>query len=168
MSDTQLPTEVEVRDMEGCLDSWVVRITGAILLLVGIVVLIAFVAYSDTRNDRSQPIEIRHYPGIELIAEQKTGSGTSVEAHRGYFENMSSSLLTDIEAYYQRQLDKCFRLSEDISDPTSFHTIICEIDRSHDWLGFTQISRLEIEPARNDEGDWTGEVRVQVNHVWEG
>lgn len=168
MTDAQLPTEVEARNERGCLDSLVARIVAGVVFVLFLVGLIAFVAYSDIRNDRSQPIDIRHYPGIQLVSERKTSDGTSLEQHSGFYENMSPSLLTDIEAYYQRQLDKCFRLSEDLSDPAAFHTIICEINRSHDWLGFTQFARLEIRPARDEDGDWTGEVLVQVDQVWEG
>jgi hypothetical protein len=168
MSDAQRPIEIDARDTQGCLDSWVVRIVGGVILIGLLVTLIGFVAYSDTRNDRSQPIDIEHYPGIEMVSERVISNGISVEEHVGYYENMSSTLLTDIEAYYQRQLDTCFRLSEDLSDPAAFHTIICEIDRSHDWLGFTQVARLEIRPERDNSGDWTGELVVKVDQVWEG
>ena len=171
MTDALLPEDVEeeeVRGRNGCLDSWVLRITLGVFVVIGIGLLIAFITYMDTRADRSHPIEILHYPGITVVNENSFSAGQSRVEYRGTFENMGPSLLTDIEAHYQRQMDRCFRLSEDLNDPTVFHTVVCEKDRSHDWLGFTQFARVEIRPTRDEQANWTGEVVIIVDNQWEG
>lgn len=170
MSEVQAlePVEVEEkRDTVGCLDSWVLRITFVLFLILAFVVLVAFVTYMDTKADRSEPIEILHYPGFTLMSEESTLPGQSRLQYRAVFDNMSPTLLTDIEAHYQRQMDKCFRLSEDVSDPSVFHTVVCEKDRSHDWLGFTQFARVEIRLIRDEDYNWTGEAVLIVDNQWE-
>jgi hypothetical protein len=62
-------------------------------------------------------------------------------------------------------------------NPDRYEAIVCQKDRSHDQLGFTQLARVVIKPhwpqaQENDQTDqseaeeWVGVV-VEVNHEWE-
>ncbi len=168
MSEVTVPAQVARAERYNCLDSWIIRGTLAILLLFGIVALIGGFAYIDARNNRNEPITIRHYPGMQLLSENNSSDTQRAQRYEGVFAGITLSLIADMESYYLDQMDSCIRLSEQ-PDPTAdqFHTIVCQKDRSHEWLGFTQFTRLEIRPIRDDNNILTGEVIVLVNDQWE-
>lgn len=170
MSDVTVPTPVEERvERYNCLDSWVIRGTLGLFLIIGVAALIFGFAYMDARNNRNQPIEIRHYPGLQLISEEALSDTQRTQRYEGVFSGISDSLIADMEAFYLDQMDSCIRLSDQPEPtPEQFHTVVCQKDRSHTWLGFTQFTRLEILPVRDTNRVLTGDVIVLVNDQWEG
>ncbi|PJF44431.1 MAG: hypothetical protein CUN55_04045 [Phototrophicales bacterium] len=169
MSNVRTSNTVEQIERYNCLDSWIIRITLGLLVLIGVVTLISAFVYIDARNDRSQPIRLRHYPGLQLISEEKISDTQRTQRYEGVFAGMSPSLVADIEAFYLEQMDSCIRLSEQTEPtPEQFHTIVCQKDRSHELLGFTQFTRVEIKPIRDENGILTGEVVVITNDQWQG
>lgn len=174
MSEVNEPTNVERLERYNCLDSWVIRGTLALLFILGLATLIGGLAYMDARNNRSNPIEIQHYPGLQLVEETEVSDGQRNQRYEGAYTGISLLLISEIESHYRNQMDSCFRLSdqptdvdEPLNDNDDFHTVICQIDRSHDLLGFTQFTKLEIYPVRDVNNILTGSVVVLVNDRWE-
>lgn len=179
MSDTGVPTEAEqvdptepseaTEERYSCLDSWLIRGTLGVFLLLGIVAIIGGFAYTDARNNRNQPIKINHDPRLQLVSEEYPSDTQRIQRYEGAFTGIDMAMINDLEAFYLEQMDKCFRLSEQV-DPTpeQFHEIVCQKDRSHELLGFTQFTSVRIRPVRDENRVLTGTIIVLVDDRWEG
>lgn len=166
MSDHEMPEEVpRQEESRGFFSSWYVRIGFGVIGLVALVIVVVFVAYQQAKSDHSQPLEINHYPDMQLISEVQPQPGQSQQYYQLQFDSIGSAqdALEDIEAYYQREMDDCSRLAQTPDD--SFHTIVCEKDSSSDRFGFTQLARLRIQAVDGQDG--AGYVVVEVNNFWE-
>ncbi|MCB9437222.1 MAG: hypothetical protein H6673_09560 [Anaerolineales bacterium] len=145
--------------------NWFFRIALGILGVLVLSIIVAFIAYNEVKSDRSKPLDIKPYPGMEIQIDEQITGGVGHQYYQGFYEGLTPDRLADIEKHYRDQMDSCVRLWQ--FDPEQFHTIVCDKDRSHNVLGFTQFARLRIQPERDGNGDLTGWVTIDVDLQWE-
>lgn len=136
---------------------------GLVLIVGG---LMAFFAY---RAGKNEPIEIKQYPGAELINEEKLEEG---EDHIQYHSNDTAEA---IEAFYLDEYDDldCERqyevVQEGLNDEAFREGYLftrCRIDRS--WLDISQYAVLTIQPARDANDTPTGVTVIDIRRTWGG
>lgn len=145
--------------------NWFFRISLGILGVLILAIIVGVIAYNEVKSDRSKPLDIKPYPGMERQLDEEITDGVGHQYYQGFYEGLTPDRLADIEKHYRDQMDSCVRLWQ--FDPEQFHTIVCDKDRSHNVLGFTQFARLRIQPERDGNGDLTGWVTVDIDLQWE-
>lgn len=145
--------------------NWFLRISLGILGFIILAIIVGFIAYNEVKSDRSKALDIKPYPGMEKKVDEVVTDGIGHQYYQGFYEGLTPSRMGDIEKHYREQMDSCVRLWQ--YNPDQYHTIVCDKDRSHDVLGFTQFARVRIQPERDGNGDLTGWVTVDIDHQWE-
>lgn len=145
--------------------NWFFRISLGILGVIVLAIIVAFIAYNEVKSDRSKPLDIKPYPGMEKKVDDRLADGIGHQYYQGFYAGLTPDRMAEIEKHYRRQMDSCVRLYQ--YDPNQFHTIVCDKDRSHNLLGFTQFARIRIQPERDGNGDLTGWVTVDIDQQWE-
>lgn len=166
-STLEAPRRVERDAPQGFFSSWYIRITFGILIILVIVTVIAYVAYNEAKSSYSVPFAINHYSNMQLVSEQSFAAGEQQKRLQGLYEGLTVEKLNEIEAHYSRQMSSCDKLYVDGSGQQNYHSIVCEKTRTQNLLGFTQFTRLVIQPERSETGDLTGWVMLIVDSRWE-
>lgn len=170
-STLQAPTSVEKEPARGFFQSWYIRITLGLIVILVILAVIGYVAYSEAKSDYNKALTINQYTGMQIVRDDVVEPGVGYQQFQGQYTSLDAAQLVDIEAFYGRQMDECRRLYagevDPAANPDQFHRVVCEKSRTQNLLGFTQFMRVVIQPERDAEGNLTGYVVVSVDTQWE-
>lgn len=168
----EVPTEYEdhppaSEDSKGprLLDSWFIRLTLAVIVLIGVIVLLIGAAYIQASSTRDEPLEIRAFPGMLQISYEKISEGHDIQYWAG------EAPIVEVENHYRRQMDECERYFNDLTqaqdvESPSYVKTTCFLNHSHDMFNVSQYLTLIIQPEFNAEEQPTGRVYINIERVW--
>ncbi|MBI5958655.1 MAG: hypothetical protein HY866_07970 [Chloroflexi bacterium] len=151
------------------LQSWLVRITLGVVILIVLVAVVGGLVFSSQRSSRNKPLNLKVYPGATLLGSETFNDGFSNHDRRLYSVMVP---VEEVEQFYDKQ--------DDVSCDQYFGTVVgvfenspeieghvytrCIVDRSG-W-GITQYSTVLIQPMYDENQNPTGQVAIVIDRYW--
>lgn len=145
---------------------WIIRGVLVLFMLGIMAVIVGVIAFFSYRSSRDKPLEVRAYPGAELVNDEVIYDGYD---HQQY---TTTDTVEAVEEFYNDQDDmECERQYQRVSEQTGTDTLregylytSCMID--HSGFGITQYTQVVIQPRYDDDGNVTGDVIIDVRRHW--
>lgn len=149
----------------GLLQSGIVRLTLAVVVLGALVIVGTLAALYLYRQSRNKPLDVKIYPGAQMITEEVVYDGLD---HHQY---VTDAPFADVEAFYGAQKDiMCepqYTMVQE-RDGTTYReghlSTTCRIDRS--GFGVSQYAIITIQPILDDAGNPTDQVMIDITRHW--